>query len=224
MTLSANRSRELASLLLTLFLSAGLPAASPRETAPRFSSSSVGETSHRTVGPQVTRLDAAAPPLFCLAAWSSDFEPLREPQHVAASAAGDVNGDGFADVLLGYEDHSRTIFRQGRVVLFQGSPAGLGAMPSWAFEGTLEYGRLGRTMGSAGSINADDLSDIIVGVPGYGGNQFEEGQALIFAGVANGMSARPVWTVEGDHVWRGFGVPVSGAGDVNGDVPLSVER
>jgi len=128
-----------------------------------------------------------------------------------------VNGDGFADVLLGYEDHSRTMFRQGRVVLFQGSPSGLRAMPSWAFEGTQEYSRLGRTMGSAGSINADDLSDIIVGVSGYGGNQFEEGQALIFAGAANGMSARPVWAVEGDHVWRGFGVPVSGAGDVDGD-------
>ena len=56
--------------------------------------------------------------------WSSDFAGR-------VSTAGDVNGDGYADVLVSDDLYTNGESNEGRVSLYLGSPAGIATTPAW---------------------------------------------------------------------------------------------
>lgn len=78
--------------------------------------------------------------------------------------------------------------------------------------------RFGYSASSAGDIDGDGFSDVIIGARYYtnGAGQTGEGAAFIYRGSAAGLIDNPV-VIEGNQYGAAMGNKVSSAGDVNGD-------
>ncbi len=129
----------------------------------------------------------------------------------AVAAAGDVNGDGYDDVIVGapaYDDWT------GRVYVYPGSPGGVGATPMFVAGGEGRSNSFGRCVGTAGDVNGDGYSDVVVGANGYGGFR---GRVYVYTGSAHGLGAQPSFTATGEAIDGQFGYSAGTAGDVNGD-------
>ncbi|HEX9312107.1 MAG TPA: integrin alpha, partial [Actinomycetota bacterium] len=131
----------------------------------------------------------------------------------SVASAGDVNGDGYADVIVGARFYGPD--DGGAAFLFLGSATGPSAAPDWAALGHQTSGELGTSVASAGDVNDDGYDDVVVGAPLYG--QGDAGAAFLFLGSAAGPSAAPDWTARGRQPGALFGWSVATAGDVNGD-------
>lgn len=132
------------------------------------------------------------------------------------AAAGDVNGDGYGDVLVGAKETATNFASDGKVYLFLGSSAGLSATPSWTAVGTNENSRLGHSIATAGDVNGDGYSDVLIGEPGFKVAGVSKGRVLLYLGSPSGLPASPSWTSVGVNT-TDLGRSVSTAGDVNGD-------
>jgi hypothetical protein len=72
----------------------------------------------------------------------------------------------------------------------------------------------GTSVATAGDVNGDGYTDIVVGAPN---NTSNTGKAYLYLGGASGLSASASWTAVGGAAGDAFGTSVSTAGDVNGD-------
>jgi signal transduction histidine kinase len=158
--------------------------------------------------------------------WTATYElPIRKGVDDAneqffgwsVASAGDVNGDGFADVIIGapYADHDDV--NEGLAFAYYGSPSGLSRKSDWHVESNHPHSLLGYSVSTAGDVNGDGFDDVIVGVPYATDGQYNEGAALVFLGSKNGLKYPAHWTVESDHTEQFMGTIVAGVGDVNGD-------
>lgn len=84
----------------------------------------------------------------------------------SVALAGDVNGDGFADVIVGAEGYP-SADRKGKVYLYQGSASGLSSSPAFSATGENNIDWFGWSVASAGDVNGDGYGDVIVGADGY---------------------------------------------------------
>jgi hypothetical protein len=134
------------------------------------------------------------------------------------STAGDVNGDGYSDVIIGapYYDNGET--DEGRAYLFHGinAVAGLSASPAATRESDQVNAHFGWSVNTAGDVNGDGYSDVIIGAPDYDNGQTDEGRAFVYRGSSTGITA-VAWTTESDQASAQLGTSVAGGGDVNGD-------
>src|SRR5262245_18731537 len=89
--------------------------------------------------------------------------------------------------------------------------------PAWTAEGGGYNAQFGTWVASAGDVNGDGYSDVVVGAPLYSNGQSEEGTAFLYLGSASGLAPTPAWVVESDQVVGFLGYSVATAGDVNGD-------
>ena len=138
----------------------------------------------------------------------------------SVSSAGDVNGDGYDDVVVGASLMNHGQRDEGRVFVYLGSAAGPSTSPSWSAEGDQENALFGQSVSSAVDVNGDGFDDLIVGVPGWVSGQFglsEDGRVSVYLGSAAGLSTSPAWTMIGAQRGGNFGAVVAGAGDLDGD-------
>lgn len=137
----------------------------------------------------------------------------------AVASAGDVNGDGYSDLIVAapFSDKTTDTSDVGKVVLYYGSPIGASISVSWSFTFNQKNANFGAAVASAGDVNNDGYSDVIVGAPGYDNEDVDEGKVWVFLGSASGLKLTPVWTAEGNKANSRFGATVACAGDVNGD-------
>ena len=133
------------------------------------------------------------------------------------AAAGDVNGDGFGDVLVGALQYDNGHNNEGRSFLYLGSPAGLATAAAWTAESNQNDAAFGYSVATAGDVNGDGFSDVIVGSPNFDNGQADEGRAYVYLGSASGLNPVANWTAEANQGLAGFGISVSTAGDVNAD-------
>ncbi len=108
------------------------------------------------------------------------------------ASAGDVNGDGFADIAVG---------GASGVSVFLGSPAGLRTTPASTIAAT------NPSVSAAGDVNGDGFGDVIVGEPGV--------DVAVYAGSVSGLGTSRMTTLS--SMLAGFGESVASAGDVNAD-------
>jgi hypothetical protein len=134
----------------------------------------------------------------------------------SVSTAGDVNGDGYSDVIVGAPSYAHELPYEGAAFVYHGGSDGLSGSPSWSVESDMEEANFGYSVSTAGDVNGDGYSDVIVGAPGYNNGQAGEGASFVYHGSSGGLSGSPSWTAESDQQYASFG-SVSGAGDVNGD-------
>jgi hypothetical protein len=130
-----------------------------------------------------------------------------------------VNGDGYADVLVGALYHQNTQPNEGRAYLFLGSASGPELTASWFADGGQMNAEYGCSVASAGDVNGDGYADVIVGARRYGLEQGQhvEGRAFVYLGGNSGLSPSAAWTVDGNQANASLGASVASAGDVNGD-------
>ena len=166
-----------------------------------------------------------------------DGEAANDQSGWSVNAAGDVNGDSYADFIMGTPYHNGKI---GRSYIIFGNPkVGQGGMlPLSDLNGANGFkidgingqvAESGYSVSYAGDINGDKFSDLIVGAPLYFGGSATVGKSFVILGgpkvgsggsislsILNGTNG---FVLNGNTRYDGCysGYAVSGAGDVNGD-------
>ncbi|MFZ5471837.1 MAG: integrin alpha [Myxococcota bacterium] len=166
---------------------------------------------------QVSLYLGSASGLSSSAAWSVESNQDSATLGRSVASAGDVNGDGFSDVLVGADGYGNTESSEGQVQLYLGSASGLGSTPAWTIESNQADAELGVSVASAGDVNGDGYADVIVGARNFDNGESNEGRAFLYLGSSSGLASTPVWTAESNQVNGNFGRSVASAGDVNGD-------
>ncbi len=163
-----------------------------------------------------------------------DGEKVRSFSGLSVSGAGDVNGDGFGDVIIGapgiaandFSGYSYVVF--GRATGFDAHVDLSSLDGSNGFRLRGENGRdaSGESVSGAGDVNGDGFDDVIVGAHGVDSNGASSGSSYVVFGKATGFDAhmdlssldgRTGLRLDGENAFDYSGGSVSGAGDVNGD-------
>jgi hypothetical protein len=149
--------------------------------------------------------------------WTAESNQINAKLGNSISTAGDVNGDGYSDVIIGCEFFDNGQTNEGKVFVYHGSPTGLSDTSNWSAEGNQSSASFGYSVSTAGDVNNDGYSDIIIGAYAYDNGQLNEGRVFGYYGSAAGLQATENWTAESNIASVFFGNSVSFAGDVNGD-------
>jgi hypothetical protein len=134
-----------------------------------------------------------------------------------AAGGGDLNGDGYADFIVGapYSSSGPPNYyeQSGKVFVYFGGPQ-MDGDANLILEGSGWYYHFGSSLSIAGDVNGDGFKDIIIGAPIDDING--RGRVYIYFGGAN-MDNIPDVYLEGQEGADAFGLSVSGCGDVNKD-------
>jgi hypothetical protein len=171
----------------------------------------------RWIAPLVFAAGSAAAVPIVESDWEVESDQAHAQMGFAVHGAGDVNGDGFADVIVAAHTFDTPIANAGRAWVYHGSSNGPELVQSWLGEGVGVGDRFGTSVSTAGDVNADGFADVIVGAMQAQDGQSNEGQAYVFLGSASGLATTPFWSDESNDPFAWYGIAVSDAGDVDGD-------
>ena len=154
---------------------------------------------------------------------------------ISVSNAGDVNGDGFDDVIVGAHGADQNALGSGSSYVVFGNASGFNASMNlsgldgnngFRLDGEGINDLLGVSISNAGDVNGDGFDDVIVSAPGADSNGYDSGSSYEVFGKSSGFSAainlsnfdgNNGFRVDGATVYDEAGSSVSNAGDVNGD-------
>ena len=164
------------------------------------------------------------------ASWSANSLQDNALFGLSVAAAGDINDDGFGDVIIGAPFADNGQADEGGAFVWLGSAGGLGAPGTpfnadWLAESDIAGSHLGSSVASAGDVNADGVDDVIVGAPEFPVAPLDNsGRVFAWLGSSagadlglNGIPANADWSVQGSVAGSRLGVSVAGAGDIDGD-------
>jgi hypothetical protein len=155
--------------------------------------------------------------LNTVAAWTAVGDQGGELFGRDGKTAGDVNADGYDDIIVGAHFYHHGQSGEGRAYAYYGSADGLSPTADWLAESNSMGAWFGRSVGTAGDVNGDGYDDVIVGAPKLDGPEVDEGRAYLYTGSARGLGFTASWTTESDQADAWYGRAVGTAGDLNGD-------
>ena len=151
----------------------------------------------------------------------------------SVSFAGDVNGDGFDDLIIGAPNHSGGGGGAGAAYVLFGHSGAFGSIQlgnlattaGFAIQGDASGDRLGFSVSRAGDVNGDGFDDLIIGAPFGDDGGINAGEAYVIFGRASGfvdidlsnLAAGAGFVIQGDSAGDRTGISVSAVGDVNRD-------
>jgi hypothetical protein len=97
----------------------------------------------------------------------------------AVAGAGDLNGDGFDDVVVGAHANGAGGANAGRAYVYHGGPA-VDAVADLTLTGAETGDRFGFSVGSAGDVNGDGFDDVIVGAYANDAGGTDAGRAYVY--------------------------------------------
>jgi hypothetical protein len=153
---------------------------------------------------------------------------------ISVSSAGDVNGDGIDDLIVGARGNDAGGTNAGAAYVIFGTASSVTAVDLSAvalgtggFKITGEAaGDLAGRVSSAGDVNGDGFDDLVVGASGNDAGGTNAGAAYVVFGAASSPSAVNLddvalgtggFRISGEVGGDQAGISVSSAGDVNGD-------
>ncbi len=117
--------------------------------------------------------------------WRAESNQEESFFGISLATAGDVDNDGYADVIIGADFYDHGQQNEGAVFLYHGSSAGLSTAPpnvsepapkpNWFAESNQEYSYFG---------GSDGFDEVIVGADWYDNGQEKEGAAFVYHGSA----------------------------------------
>jgi hypothetical protein len=134
----------------------------------------------------------------------------------ALSDAGDINGDGIDDLIVGAKNYSEGLGlnNNGKVFVFYGSdPHGLSLTPDWEAIGESSSAQFGSSVANAGDINNDGLTDLIIGAP----RPSDVGKVYVYLNSETGLPSTPSQVLTNNEEEARFGAAIAGIGYVNND-------
>ena len=129
------------------------------------------------------------------------------------ASAGDINGDGYDDLIVGAYGYDTT---RGAARIYFGSTS-MDSVTDLVLMGEGIDDHFGYSVASAGDVNGDGYDDVIVGAYGYdtlGATGL--GAAYIYLG-GTAMDTLYYSRIVGENIGDHFAISVSSAGDVDGD-------
>lgn len=156
----------------------------------------------------------------------------------AVSGGGDLNGDGFDDLLVGAKDADYDYYEEepglGRCYVIYGKGTFPQQVDLSSLSGTNEfevrgeelYSQLGCSVSGAGDINGDGYNDFIVGAYEYNGSSTDTGASYVVFGTpgvnpmtldVDDLDGTNGFHIVSEYEYSYSGTSVSTAGDVNGD-------
>ena len=127
----------------------------------------------------------------------------------SVASAGDVNKDGFDDLIVGAVINDASGFQAGRAYVY----SGLNGDTLYVFTGEAAGDRFGHSVASAGDVNNDGFDDLIVGAYLNDAGGSDAGRAYVFSG----QTGDTLYTFAGEAAEDRFGYSVASAGDVDND-------
>ncbi|MBI3189586.1 MAG: FG-GAP repeat protein, partial [Ignavibacteriales bacterium] len=128
----------------------------------------------------------------------------------SVAGAGDVNGDGYADVIVGKSPSSPGAF------IYYGDKDTMDGLSDLTFSGDDGTDAFGSALATAGDVNGDGYRDILVGASASDSGGTDAGRVFVFYGGST-MNATNDVIFTGTSAGDAFGTSVSKAGDINGD-------
>ncbi len=147
----------------------------------------------------------------------------------SVAGAGDVNGDGYADILVGADVADSDIViagvnvltDTGRTYLYLGSPTGPVSPPALVLDGEAQDNRFGFAVSGGGDLNGDGFDDFAVGAHQFdlSANPLdtEAGKAYAYSGCLGGPTSTTIFTATGESGGDSYGRSLAVAGDLNDD-------
>ena len=131
---------------------------------------------------------------------------------------GDIDGDGFADLVAGAPGNTQVASNDGLSYVFLGSASGIVGLHSVLHATSQMDASFGLVLSIVGDVNADGHSELFVAAPFDSGTAAVNGIAFLYDGTATGPALTPQsLTTTVPFTGALYGSAVAGRGDVNAD-------